>query len=342
MSPYQGIHTIDTGFHRPRLMRRICWWKRPGAFIDNGTSHSVPALLDAVVRVSARYRLVDPDHVHLDHAGGAGACCICPMRVLLHRRGAPHMIDPAKLIAGATAVYGEEEVARSYGDIVPIPAERVDIADEGHVVDLAGRSLLCLDTPGHAAHHICIWDAKSRNVFSGDTFGISYRELDSEKGLFIFPTTTPVQFDPVALKASIQRLIALQPDGICLTHYAVSDERHAATLIELIDDGGSRRACAHAPATPNWSPRRSLHPAVAHSAKVRNRCGTLHMDTSSTPRPGRGWTGSSARNKIRRSAGTKNAPATFAGRRRNTPGESAEVDRTVHQRVTSTFPIRRR
>ncbi len=255
MSPYQGIHTIDTGFHRPRFdAAYLVVENGRGAFIDSGTSHSVPALLDAVAAAGITPADIDwliLTHVHLDHAGGAGALLqhLPHARVLLHRRGAPHMIDPAKLIAGATAVYGEEEVARSYGAIVPIPAERVDIADEGHVVDLAGRSLLCLDTPGHAAHHICIWDAKSRNVFSGDTFGISYRELDSEKGLFIFPTTTPVQFDPVALKASIQRLIALQPDGICLTHYGrIGDvERHAATLIELIDEMVDRAlACAHA------------------------------------------------------------------------------------------------
>lgn len=293
MSPFHGIHTIDTGFHRPQFdAAYLVVENGRGAFIDSGTSHSVPALLAAVADAGLNPADIDwliLTHVHLDHAGGAGALLqhLPNARVVLHRRGAPHMIDPAKLIAGATAVYGEEEVTRSYGRIVPIPAERVDIADEeGHVVDLAGRALLCLDTPGHAAHHISIWDEKSRTVFSGDTFGISYRELDSENGLFIFPTTTPVQFDPPALKDSIRRLIALQPDGICLTHYGrIGDvERHATTLIEQIDAMVERAlACADAPdrhaalvaaLDDLYIPRAAAHSGQS-SEQVRE---LLHMD----------------------------------------------------------------
>jgi glyoxylase-like metal-dependent hydrolase (beta-lactamase superfamily II) len=147
------------------------------------------------------------------------------------------MIDPARLIAGATAVYGEAEMARSYGSIVPIPAERVDLAHDGHVVDLAGRNLLCLDTPGHASHHICIFDAASRSIFTGDTFGISYRDFDGADSIHIFPTTTPVQFDPDALKASIARLVALRPQAAYLTHFGRIEHpgKHAPELIRQID-----------------------------------------------------------------------------------------------------------
>lgn len=239
----QGIHTIDTGFHRPRFdAAYLVVENGRGAFIDSGTSHSVPRLLEATREAGLAPEQIDwliLTHVHLDHAGGAGALLqhLPRARVVVHPRGAPHMIDPARLIAGATAVYGEAEMARSYGTIVPIPEERVVIAREGHVVELAGRRLLCLDTPGHALHHVCIWDAASRSVFAGDTFGISYRELDSEQGPFIFPTTTPVQFDPEALKDSIRRLIALEPDAIQITHFGRIGEpaRHARTLIEWID-----------------------------------------------------------------------------------------------------------
>ena len=238
-----GIHTIDTGFHRPRFdAAYLIVENGRGAFLDCGTSHSVPTLLAALEKVGLHSADIDwliLTHVHLDHAGGAGALLehLPNARVVVHPRGAPHMIEPARLIAGATAVYGEEEMARSYGTIVPIPAERVDIAHDGHRVDLAGRTFICLDTPGHALHHLCLWDERSRSVFTGDTFGISYRELDTPAGIFLFPTTSPVQFDPEPLKASVQRLADLSPENLFLTHYGrIGDARHhAAVLIELID-----------------------------------------------------------------------------------------------------------
>src|SRR5262249_17777750 len=165
-------------------------------------------------------------HVHLDHAGGAGALMreLPNARAVVHPRGVRHMIDPSQLIAGATAVYGAEEIDRSYGTLVPIPAERIITADDGHAVDLAGRELLCIDTPGHARHHLSVWDARSRAFFPGDTFGLSYREFDTDQGAFILPTTTPVQFDPAALHASIERMLSYGPEQMFLTHYSrVSD-----------------------------------------------------------------------------------------------------------------------
>lgn len=238
-----GIHTIDTAFQREHFdAAYLVVHAGRGAFVDCGTNHSIPNLLTALGR--ARLAPADVDwlmltHVHLDHAGGAGALMaqLPNARLVVHPRGAPHMIDPSKLIAGATAVYGAEEMARSYGDIMPVPEARVVVAEDGHTVDLAGRPLLCIDTPGHARHHYCVWDAQSRSWFSGDTFGLSYRELDSAKGAFVMPTTSPVQFDPDALKASITRLLSFQPQAMYLTHYGrVTDvERLAADLLAQID-----------------------------------------------------------------------------------------------------------
>jgi len=148
-----------------------------------------------------------------------------------------HMVDPGALIAGATAVYGADEVRASYGELVPIPAERIITANDEHRVDLAGRELLCIDTPGHARHHMCIWDARSQAFFPGDTFGLSYREFDTDKGAFILPTSTPVQFEPEALHASIDRMLGFKPQQMFLTHYSrVTDvERLARDLHEQID-----------------------------------------------------------------------------------------------------------
>lgn len=278
MSDRFGIHTIDTGFHRPRFdAAYLIVENGRGAFLDCGTSLAVPAMLAAVSQTGLTLADIDwliLTHVHLDHAGGAGALLLhLPnARVVVHPRGAQHMIDPTKLIAGATAVYGEEEMGRSYGTIVPVPAQRVDIAHDGHIVDLAGRKLVCLDTPGHALHHFCLWDETSRSVFTGDTFGISYRELDTPAGIFLFPTTSPVQFDPEPLKTSVQRLADLHPENLLLTHFGrIGDaQKHAAVLIELIDamveralalaDAPDRHAALVAALDELYVPR-----AVAHS-----------------------------------------------------------------------------
>jgi glyoxylase-like metal-dependent hydrolase (beta-lactamase superfamily II) len=161
-------------------------------------------------------------HVHLDHAGGAGEIMrqLPQARHVVHPRGARHMIDPAMLWAGALAVYGEQTMLRHYGSLVPVDPARVVEAPDGFTLELAGRPLVFLDTPGHARHHFCVWDESSRSMFTGDTFGLAYRELASPRGSFIMPTTTPVQFEPEALVASIDRLVGYEPRAMLLTHYS--------------------------------------------------------------------------------------------------------------------------
>jgi len=238
-----GIHTIDTGFVRPSFdAAYLLVEKSRAAFVDCGTNHSVPRILKALGDAGRSPADVDwliLTHVHLDHAGGAGELMahLPNARVAVHPRGARHMIDPSQLWAGASAVYGEEVMEATYGRLRPIPAERVVEAPDGHIVSLAGRPLLCLDTPGHARHHMSIYDERANVCFTGDTFGLSYREFDTAKGPFILPTTSPVQFDPDALHASIRRLISLKPAAMYLTHFnRVSDvEKLAVDLHAQID-----------------------------------------------------------------------------------------------------------
>jgi len=241
-SEYQ-IHTIDTAFQRDDFdAAYLVVEEGRAAFIDCGTALAVPHMLHALREQGLQADAVDwliLTHVHLDHAGGAGLLMqqLPNARLLVHPRGAPHMVDPARLVAGATEVYGEEEIARSYGTVLPVMPERIVIAEDGHVVDLAGRPLLCRHTPGHARHHLCVWDARSRGWFTGDTFGLSYRELDSANGAFIIPTSSPVQFEPEPLKASIRLMLAEMPDWMYITHYGpVGDvARLGAALLEQID-----------------------------------------------------------------------------------------------------------
>ena len=238
-----GISAIDTGFFRPQFdASHLIVENGHAAFVDVGTNYSVPRLLTALTEKHISVEAVDYvilTHVHLDHAGGAGEMMthLPNARLIVHPRGARHMIDPTQLIAGATAVYGAEEVQRSYGALVPVDAARVDIAADGHIVHLGGRELLCLDTPGHARHHISIYDARSQAFFPGDTFGLSYREFDTHNGAFILPTSTPVQFDPEALHASIQHMLSYAPQQMFLTHYSrvAQVPRLAQDLHEQID-----------------------------------------------------------------------------------------------------------
>jgi len=282
-----AITAIDTGFFRPQFdASHLIVHNNRAAFIDVGTNYSIPRLLEALAAKGIGIDAVDwviLTHVHLDHAGGAGLAMqqFPNAKLVVHPRGARHMIDPSALIAGATAVYGAEEIARSYGTLVPVPAERVVEAPDGHVVDLAGRPLLCLDTPGHARHHISIYDATSRAFFTGDTFGLSYREFDTDRGAYILPTSTPVQFEPDALKASIARMLEREPQQMFLTHYSrVTDvPRLARDLYEQIDamvaiaqrhaTGADRHARIADDLAALYTSRAQAHGCTLDAAQVR-------------------------------------------------------------------------
>lgn len=235
----QGIYAVDTGFHRDQFdAAYLLVQEGRAAFIDSGTNHAVPRLLASLDVLGLARDAVDcviPTHVHLDHAGGCGLLmqALPNAQMWVHPRGARHMVDPSALWQGALAVYGQAEMERSYGELVPVPADRVHTTHDGMTLFLAGRALYIADTPGHARHHHCIWDATSRGWFSGDTFGLSYRELDTEQGPYILPTSTPVQFDPPALQASIDRLLSHDPQCMYLTHYSrVAEVPRLAALLK--------------------------------------------------------------------------------------------------------------
>ena len=251
-----GIHAIDTGFHRARFDASYLLVQRGrGAFVDTGTNHSVPRLLaalDAVGLQPADVEWVIATHVHLDHAGGVGLLMqhLPNAQLVVHPRGARHLIDPARLTRSAGAVYGDDEVARSYGHVVGVPRSRVLTTHDDMTLDWHGRRLRFIDTPGHARHHHCIWDEATGGWFTGDTFGLSYREFDTDRGAWLLPTTTPVQFEPDALRVSVRRLLDVEPRRMYLTHYGPVDDvqRLGAQFLEQLDAMVALgRALAHAP-----------------------------------------------------------------------------------------------
>lgn len=221
---HDDIYCIDADYMRDQMVS--IYMIREGdevAFIDTGTQYSIGnvlATLDALNIHRSQVRYVIPTHIHLDHAGGASAMMrqFDQARLIIHPRGARHMIDPARLIEGSIGVYGESAFRQLYGDIEPIEQDRIDIANDLDRYLLGSRELLFIDTPGHARHHFCIFDEKSRGIFSGDTFGVAYPAL-KQHPCGLIPSTPPTQFDPEALLNSMDRLLEYQPRWMYLTHF---------------------------------------------------------------------------------------------------------------------------
>ena len=221
-----GISVIDSGYFSKDFA--AIYLLRQGnevAIIETGNKYSATNVQKALEMDGLNFSdvaYIIPTHVHLDHAGGAGELMNrCQnAQLIVHPRGARHMINPSKLIAGAIAVYGEANFKKLYGEITPIESSRVIEADDNFILDFEGRELKFIDTPGHARHHFCVWDKQTESMFTGDTFGISYRDLDKENEVYIFPSTSPVQFDPEALIKSIYKIMEYKPQRVCLTHFA--------------------------------------------------------------------------------------------------------------------------
>lgn len=242
--PGSGIYTVDSTYLRSQLAAiHLIQSGDRIAIIDTGTQLSVPRVGEALAALGLAYRNVDLivlTHVHLDHAGGAGALMQLAgnAKLVVHPKGARHMVDPVKLVAGAKAVYGESEFNRLYGEVSPVEEARIVQPEDGETIDFAGRPLTFIDTPGHASHHHCIVDTQTSSIFSGDTMGVGYQALRSEGHAYVTISTTPVQFNPTDLHRSIDRVMSWNPRNLYLTHYShlAPSSRIVAGLHEQIDD----------------------------------------------------------------------------------------------------------
>ena len=221
-----GIVAVDTEYTRSlHDASHLIVEKGRAAFVDTGVNSSVPLLLDALAQQDLDVADVDYvflTHVHLDHAGGAGRLMqhLPTAKCVVHPYGARHMVDPTKLVAGTEAVYGKAETERMYGRIEAIDEKRVVVPEDEQWFALNGRPLQTIFTEGHARHHYVLNDPGSRGVFTGDSFGVSYREHDTDKGEIVFPTTTPVQFNPNEAHKAVDRIMVCDPDQLYLTHYS--------------------------------------------------------------------------------------------------------------------------
>ena len=202
------------------------------ALIETGPSSTLPAL-----RAGIRAAGFDPadltallvTHIHLDHSGAAGPLVReCPRAsVYVHPIGAPHLADPSKLLASATRIYGDR-MDELWGEVAPVPAERIVPLDDGVPVSVAGRVLTPIFTPGHASHHAAYWDAAAGVAFTGDGGGVRMQGT-----AYNCPPTPPPDLDLEAWAESIARLRALGARRVCPTHFGPFDdaEAHLAALL---------------------------------------------------------------------------------------------------------------
>lgn len=164
-------------------------------------------------------------HIHLDHAGGAGLLLKdCPnARVVVHPKGVRHLSEPDRLIAGAKAVYGDK-FEKLFNPIIPIPHERMIIKNDEGILKIGPTCILkFFDTPGHANHHFSIYDPISNGMFTGDTVGVRYEQLISNDVTFFLPSTSPNQFNPVAMQKAIEFFVQMDLQYIYYGHFGMTN-----------------------------------------------------------------------------------------------------------------------
>ena len=196
------------------------------AFVDNHTTRALPHLMDGLRSVNLaceQVKYIIVTHVHLDHASGTRALLeACPnATVLAHPRAVRHLVRPERLVASARAVYGEKHFLEMYGDMPPVPAERVRIVEDGEWMELGGAPLEFLHTEGHARHHICIHDPAQKAIFTGDTFGAGCQL--PRGGCFLFCSCPPTDFDPAAARDTYRRIEATGAQTAWITHFGAID-----------------------------------------------------------------------------------------------------------------------
>lgn len=214
------LWVIDTQFQgEPGIIASyLLTGSRGLALVDVGSAASLNELLAGIRATGNDPRDIQHiliTHVHLDHAGATGALLAhAPnARVYVHHIGAPHMINPDKLLASAARIYGDQ-METLWGAILPIPAERVTPIDEGAELAVGERVLRALYTPGHAIHHVAFYDPAHSEIFTGDVGGVRLEESS-----YVRPPTPPPDLNLEDWSASIARLKALRPQTLYLPHF---------------------------------------------------------------------------------------------------------------------------
>jgi glyoxylase-like metal-dependent hydrolase (beta-lactamase superfamily II) len=220
-----GVYCVESGYEGGGVVS--AYLLRDGneaAIVDtchNGALEPVKRAFSELGVKHDEVKYIFLTHVHLDHAGGAGLFAreFPEAALVVHKRGERHLVNPSRLIASASGIYGESVMKRLYGDILPVRADRITTPRDGGEFSVGGKTIVCFDTPGHALHHLAYKDVSSGAVFTGDAYGMSYAELVGPDGRCAILTTSPVQFDPHVMRISMRRIDGLANGEIYPTHF---------------------------------------------------------------------------------------------------------------------------
>ena len=275
-----GLDYVDLTFlGRPEIIATAILHGPAGvALVDPGPDRTIDNLTTALTRKGIRFediRHLLITHIHLDHAGATGTIVerFPHIEVVVHGRGAPHMADPAKLLASAGRLYGED-MDRLWGEVKPVPHERLRVVDGGETLEIAGREVLVAYTPGHASHHVSYFDTASRVAFVGDTAGIR-----RGSGCYVMPPTPPPDIDLEAWRESQERILAWDPDTLFVTHFGPfhGARQHFQAMFENLSEWNRivRRLLAHPSITDEERERRFIEEAFID---LRRRLGDAEAD----------------------------------------------------------------
>ncbi len=229
---------VDLAFlGRPQIIATAVIQASSGvALVDPGPSTTLPRLREGLRArgiAIADVRQLLLTHIHLDHAGGTGTLLEenPAIEVFVHERGAPHLVDPTRLLASASRLYGAD-MERLWGDFLPVPAERVHALQGGERIKAGGREYEVAYTPGHASHHVSYFDPSSGLAFVGDTAGIK-----RGAGAYVMPPTPPPDIDLDLWRLSADRILAWNPDTLFLTHFGPfrGARQHFDELMQRLD-----------------------------------------------------------------------------------------------------------
>jgi glyoxylase-like metal-dependent hydrolase (beta-lactamase superfamily II) len=197
--------------------RVISAWDLGGAVVDPGPERRMETLLQ---QVGEEPRALLLTHIHLDHAGAAGALVerFPGLEVYVHARGAPHLADPSRLLASAELIYGAE-MAELWGQVLPVPERNLRVVEGGETIAVAGRELDVAYTPGHASHHVVYFDRSDGTAFVGDVAGVRIPPSD-----FVRPPTPPPDIDVEQWLESIHLVAGRRPARLALTHFGMVDD----------------------------------------------------------------------------------------------------------------------
>jgi glyoxylase-like metal-dependent hydrolase (beta-lactamase superfamily II) len=221
----QGVRGIDTNmFGRDRLTSAYLLEAREPALVETGPTTSVDAVREGLGAMGigpSDLAHIVVTHIHLDHAGGAGALAphFPTATVWVHDRGAPHLAEPKRLVASAARIYGAERLLELFGPVHPVPGDRLRAVSDGDRISLGDRELRVLYTPGHAGHHVALLDSRSRGIFVGDALGVFLPDVG-----VLRPATPPPEFDLELAVASIERIRDTDPSAILFSHFGPSED----------------------------------------------------------------------------------------------------------------------